>query len=92
MIYNMLTCYDMKQVGPTPESNSILKCILGPKRFWVKIFVSSKILGQKIFGSQKILGPNNFSIQKIVVQKILGPQIFWVRMQSWVRKKYRVKK
>ena len=22
-----------KQVGPTPESYSILKCILGPKRF-----------------------------------------------------------
>ena len=25
-----------KQVGPTPESNSILKCILGPNRFCVQ--------------------------------------------------------
>ena len=24
-----------KQVGPTLESKSIIKCILGPKRFWV---------------------------------------------------------
>ena len=25
-----------KQVGPTPESNSILKCIWGPKKCWVE--------------------------------------------------------
>ena len=34
--------YTFKQVGPTPESNSNFKCILGPKRFWVK-----KVLGPK---------------------------------------------
>ena len=36
-----------KQVGPTPESNSILKCILGPKRFWIQ----SNFGFQKDFGS-----------------------------------------
>ena len=31
-----------KQVGPTPESNSIFKCILGPNRLLVKKNVGSK--------------------------------------------------
>ena len=35
---------EYKQVGPTPESNSILKCILSPKRFLV----------------QKSIGPERF--------------------------------
>ena len=33
-----------QQVGPTPESNSILKCILCRKRFWV-----IKVSGPKKF-------------------------------------------
>ena len=32
----------IKQVGPTQESNSILKCILGPKRVSVQKIVGSK--------------------------------------------------
>ena len=29
---NILFLCNIQQVGPTPESNSILKCILGPKK------------------------------------------------------------
>ena len=54
--------HKVKQVGPTPESNSILKCILGQKmvdptklEFQVKY-----IWGPKTFGPKKILGPINF--------------------------------
>ena len=45
-VKNMTTLY--KQVGPTPESNSILK----------------RIFGQKIFGMKKVLGPKKSWIQK----------------------------
>ena len=81
-----------EQVGPSPESNSILKCILGPKRFWVhkivgskkllvqKNFVSNKICGQKNFGCQKILGPQEmFHLKKMLGQKKFGPKNFWVQ-------------
>ena len=49
-----------KQVGPTPVSNSILKCVLGPKRFWVKKSVrSQKILVLKKIASKKVFGLKN---------------------------------
>ena len=45
---------DILQVGPTPESNSNFKCILDPKRFYVK----------KSVGSKNNLVPKNFWVQK----------------------------
>ena len=45
-----------EQVGQTPESNSILKCILSPKIFQV----------QKSVGSKKVLIPKNCWVQKNV--------------------------
>ena len=45
----------LKQVGPTPESNSNFMCIFGQKRFWVK-----KMLGTKNFGSKTIWVQINF--------------------------------
>ena len=62
--------YNFKQVGPKPGSNSKFKCILGPKRFWVKKSVGSKkFVFQKDFGSKKRKYQNNFSAKKIWIQK-----------------------
>ena len=57
----------MKQVGPTPESNSTLKFIL----------VFEKICAQRIH-VQKILVSNYFEPNKILGPKILGSKIFCV--------------
>ena len=76
-----------KQVGPTPESTSILKCILGPKRFWVKKSVrSQKNLALKNFG------PKMFWVQKISkFQRNVGQKIFG-SLQILVPKKFGVEK
>ena len=52
---------EIEQVGPMPESNSNLKCILDQKRFWVhKSVQSKKVLVQKILGPKKIWVQNSF--------------------------------
>ena len=56
-----LSQQEQEQVGPTPESNSNFKCILGPKRLWVK----KKCWVQNILVPKKDLGPKKvFIIQK----------------------------
>ena len=65
---------------------------LGPRKFWVRNNVRSKIIiGLKknlsqIFWGKKIFGPKKFSIQINVgskktldPQKVLGPKKFWIR-------------
>ena len=69
------------QVGPTPESNSNFKCIMGPKRFWVKKGVGSQI----ILVPKKFWVKNSVSTKIILVAKKLGPRDF-------VSKKCRVQK
>ena len=71
----------IQQVGPTPESNSNFKCILGPKRFWVKKSVGSQI----ILVPKKFWVKNSVSSKIILVAKKLGPRDF-------VSKKCRVQK
>ena len=55
-----------KQVGPTPESNSNFKCILGQKKF-----CSKKILFQKNFGSKK------FGSKEFGFKTVFDPIIFF---------------
>ena len=84
--------YNRKQVWPTPESNSILKCSLGPKTCGVQNSLNSQqIFGQQNFGSQKcwvrknIWVKNNFQSKKtwvsknIASTKILGEAKFWAQ-------------
>ena len=73
-------------VGSTPESKSILKCILGPRKclvqanFSCKKFWFKNNLGRKNFVSKKVFGPKIvLTTKKILGPKILGPYIFWVR-------------
>ena len=71
------------QVGPTLESNSILKFIFGPKKFWDEKSLGPKMFWvQKSFGLKEVLGQ-----KKVLVQKIKGPKTFWVR-KNFSQKKY----
>ena len=83
------TTIKAKQVGPTPKSNSILKCIFGPKRFWAqkivvskKMLVPKKILVQQNFGSkvQKMFGSeSNVESKKNRVYKNVGSKKVWAK-------------
>ena len=67
----------IEQVGPTPESHSILKWILGSITFWV----------QKSFWSKKVLSPKKFFVQKgFGSKKVLGLKKFWVLNNFWFKK------
>ena len=77
-----------KQVGPTSESNSNLKCIFGPKQFeFIRILISKKFWLKKVL-VQKISGPNRFQVQKdFGSNKILGQKKFvWVQRKFWSKK------
>ena len=70
--------YNSRQVGPTPESNSNFKCILGPKRFRVKKSVGFQI----ILVPKKFWVKNSVSTKIILVPKKMGSKKFCVKNSS----------
>ena len=66
---------DTKQVGPTPESNSILK------RFWVQKSARSQkiVVLKKNFSPKEVLGFKKKS-------KKCGSKNFWVLKNFWLKK------
>ena len=64
-----------RQNGPMPESNFILKCILGPKKLFKKKVRSTKILNKKNFGKKigvKFLDQTAFGSKILRQKKNLG--------------------